>query len=76
MTEVTALAGPKEYPPVGAVAVMCSGERIDIWPCESDDPECFTGCLISPGRTPAQTAVRDASCLWLRSAIARIEQHD
>ncbi|WP_162098684.1 hypothetical protein [Rhodanobacter thiooxydans] len=55
---------------------MRGGDRIDIWPCESDDPECFTGCLISPNSSFAQAAVHDASCMWLRDAIVRVERHD
>jgi hypothetical protein len=76
MSEPVLWAGPSEYPPVGCVAVMRSGDRIEIWPCESDDPACFTGCLISPGSSFAHAAVHDASCMWLREAIARVEQHD
>lgn len=76
MSEPVAWAGPSEYPSVGCVAVMRSGARIVIWSCESDDPACFTGCLISPASSFAQTALHDASCMWLRSAIERVERHD
>lgn len=76
MSEPVAWAGSSEYPPVGFVAVMRGGDRIDIWPAESDDPAYFTGGLILPNSSDAQAAVHDASCMWLRDAIVRVERHD
>lgn len=76
MSEPVAWVGPSEYPPVGCVAVMRGGVRVEIWPCESDDPACFTGCLISPASSFARAAVHGASCMWLREAIAQVERHD
>lgn len=56
--------GPLFYPPPGMIAVMRSGTRIEIWDDESDHPGCFTGMNLRDG---------DASTLWGREYIARIE---
>jgi hypothetical protein len=63
-----------DYPPVDAVVVLSDGTRVQVWPHESDNPECFTGCALLDNRTFAQQAVRDASCGWLRAAIVGIDE--
>lgn len=57
--------GPLFYPPVGSIAIMQSGARIEVWPDESG-PGRFTGVLL-PDRV-------DCSCMWDRSRIAHIEE--
>ena len=55
------------YPPVGMVAVMRCGTRIEVWDNESD-ADCFTGLLL-----PGAGSVTDLSCLWARDQIDHIE---
>ena len=56
--------GPLFYPPVGGIAVMISGSRIEVWANEGADGSCFTGIDITTG---------DASVMWLKSKIKGIE---
>lgn len=63
-----------EYPPIGKIAVTKSGNRIEVWPCEHDDPDCFTGMMLLPDRSAAQIAVHDVSCLWGRAEIDHFEE--
>lgn len=66
-------AGPLFYPPVGKVAVMASGARIEVWENESE-AGCFTGLMLRSGRTQSQRVVLDLSCLWVSAAIDHIEE--
>lgn len=61
-----------ELPP-GMIAVMRSGCRIAIWPCESDDADCFTGQLLEAGANLARIAVHNTSVFWKRSGVERVE---
>lgn len=67
-------AGPLFYPPIGKIAVMTSGRRIEIWHDESESADCFTGFLLLEGRTHQQRAVFDLSCMWDRMQIDHIEE--
>lgn len=58
----------------GMIAVMQSGARIAIWPCESDDPSCFTGQLLEEGASLARARVINTSILWLRDKVVRVER--
>lgn len=62
------------YPPINKIAVMKSGWRIEIWPNESDDSRCFTGCRLDAESNWARQAVLDVSVFWLRSEIDHIEE--
>lgn len=73
MTQVQ-WAGPLFYPPVGMIAVMDSGSRIEIWHDESESAECFTGLLLKDGRTHGQRVVFDLSCMWAREFIHHVEE--
>ncbi|GAA2817086.1 hypothetical protein EDC40_103673 [Aminobacter aminovorans] len=73
MTQVQ-WAGPLFYPPVGMIAVMDSGSRIEVWPDESESKDCFTGVMLLEGRTDDQRAVFDTSCMWGRCFIDHIEE--
>lgn len=66
-------AGPLFYPPVGKIAVLDSGSRIEIWDDESESAACFTGLLLMDG-TYAQRVVFDLSCMWGRQFIDHIEE--
>lgn len=66
-------AGPLFYPPVGMIAVMDSGSRIEVWHDESESAYCFTGLLLMDGRSHTQRVVFDLSCLWSREFIDHIE---
>lgn len=66
-------AGPLFYPPVGKIAVMGSGVRIEIWPNESD-ADCFTGLLLDHQASYGKRVVMDLSCMWDRTKIERIEE--
>lgn len=55
--------GPLFCPPVGMIAVMQSGNRIEIWDDECDEPGLFTGMNLRDG---------DASALWCRQFIAQV----
>lgn len=68
--------GPLYYPPVGKIAVMSSGSRIEVWPDESESADCFTGLLLQEGRTRTQIIVFDLSCMWGRTKIDHIEEPD
>lgn len=57
--------GPLFYPPVGQIAVMQSGARIEVWDNESDSAGCFTGLLLKDG---------DLSCMWDRTKVDHIEE--
>lgn len=70
---LTEWAGPLFYPPVGMIAVMKTGRRIEIWDDESD-ADCFTGLLLLEGRTETQRVVFDLSCQWDRTQIDHIEE--
>lgn len=59
--------------PPGMVAIMRSGCRIAIWPCESDDPSCFTGQLLELGASYARACTHNLSCLWMRKGVERVE---
>lgn len=61
------------YPTVGMIAVTALGNRIAVWPAESDDPDCFTGQLLEAGASAARNAVHNVSIHWVRSAIVRLE---
>lgn len=63
-----------KYPPVGKIAVMESGCRIEIWANESESGDCFSGLLLQEGRTYHQRVVFDLSCMWDRSKIGHIEE--
>lgn len=67
-------AGPLFYPPVGMIAVMCCGIRIEIWDDESESADCFTGLMLLDGRSRAQIIVHDLSCMWGREFIDHIEE--
>lgn len=73
MTQVQ-WAGPLFYPPVGMIAVMDSGSRIEVWHDESESADCFTGLLLKDGRTDGQRVVFDLSCMWSREFIHHIEE--
>ena len=64
--------GPLFYPPVGKVAVMTGGTRIEVWANESD-PDCFTGLLLSEGNFQKRAAM-DLSCFWDRFQIDHVEE--
>lgn len=66
--------GPLFYPPVGKIAVTNSGDRIEVWPDESDRPGCFTGLLLKEGRTIEEKRVFDLCTMWDRGAIDHIEE--
>lgn len=66
-------AGPLFYPPVGMIAVMDSGCRIEVWGDESESADCFTGLLLEDG-SDAKRVVFDLSCMWGRLYIDHIEQ--
>lgn len=72
MTQVQ-WAGPLFYPPVGMIAVMDSGSRIEVWHDESESAGCFTGLLLKDGRSHSQRVVFDLSCMWSRQFIDHIE---
>ncbi|MRX33196.1 hypothetical protein [Aminobacter sp. MDW-2] len=57
--------GPLFYPPVGKIAVMQSGARIEVWDNDSDSAGCFTGLLLKGG---------DLSCMWDRTKVDHIEE--
>jgi hypothetical protein len=57
--------GPLFYPTIGAVAVMKSGARIQVWGDEGSRPDCFTGIELATG---------DASVMWGREFIAYMEE--
>ena len=71
---MTPYPGPLFYPPVGKVAVMEGGARIEVWANESESPDCFTGLMLREGRSYARRVVLDLSCMWLRSSIRHIEE--
>lgn len=73
MTQVL-WAGPLFYPPIGMIAVMNSGCRIEVWHDESESADCFTGLLLKDGRSHAQRVVFDLSCMWGREFIDHIEE--
>ncbi|MGN6537383.1 MAG: hypothetical protein ACTHKQ_16855 [Mesorhizobium sp.] len=73
MTQVQ-WAGPLFYPPVGMIAVMDSGSRIEVWHDESESADCFTGLLLKDGRSHGQRVVFDLSCMWGRQFIHHIEE--
>lgn len=66
--------GPLFYPPVGKVAVLDSGSRIEVWHDESESADCFTGLLLKDGRTDSQRVVFDLSCMWDRQSVNHIEE--
>lgn len=67
-------AGPLFYPPVGKIAVLNSGARIEVWDDESESAECFTGLLLAKDRTRTQVVIFDLSCCWVREFIDHIEE--
>lgn len=71
---MTPYAGPLFYPPIGMIAVTEGGSRIEVWPNESDNADCFTGLLLADGRAHTQRVVLDLSCLWMRAAIVHLEE--
>ncbi|NTJ67547.1 hypothetical protein G6M50_06185 [Agrobacterium rhizogenes] len=66
--------GPLFYPPIGKIAVMNSGARIEIWGNESDSADCFTGLLLDAGASYGKRVVFDLSCMWGREYIDHIEE--
>lgn len=66
-------AGPLFYPPVGKVAVMDSGARIEVWGDESESADCFTGLLLRDGQPHNRRVVFDLSVMWDRTRIDHIE---
>jgi len=71
---MTSYSGPLFYPPVGMIAVMGTGSRIEIWTNESESADCFTGLLLKDGRTETQRVVFDLSVMWDRNQIEHIEE--
>lgn len=71
---MTPYAGPLFYPPVGKIAVMGTGSRIEVWPDESESADCFTGMMLIANRSRAQIVVHDLSCMWDRAQIDHIEE--
>jgi hypothetical protein len=69
----TQWAGPLFYPPVGKIAVMGSGARIEVWADESESVDCFTGLLLDAGASYGKRVVFDLSCMWDRMRIDHIE---
>lgn len=67
-------AGPLFYPPVGMIAVMNSGARIEVWGDESDSADCFTGLLLDVRASYGKRVVFDLSCMWGRQHIDHIEE--
>ena len=63
---MTAQLGLWPYPIIGAVAVMDSGARIEVWPDEGCDPDCFAGSLLDPNKI-------DVSVFWDRAEIVSLE---
>jgi len=57
--------GPLFYPPVGKVAVMEGGSKIEVWPNESREG-CFTGSILPP-------EAPDISCMWDLARIVRVD---
>lgn len=66
--------GPLFYPPIGKIAVMNSGARIEIWGNESDSADCFTGMMLDAGSSYGKRIVFDLSCMWGREHIDHIEE--
>lgn len=66
--------GPLFYPPVGKIAVMGGGDRVEVWPDESCHQGCFTGLLLKGGRSIEERRVHDLSCMWDRKAVSHIEE--
>ena len=66
--------GPLFYPPVGKIAVMSGGDRIEVWPDEGEHQGCFTGLLLKPGRSIERQRAHDMSCMWDRKAVDHIEE--
>lgn len=61
------------YPPIGKIAVMSTGGRIEVWPNESGDG-CFTGLLLLKDRSYTETVCLDLSCMWDMRKISRVEE--
>lgn len=74
MAENTAWGGPSFYPPVGKIAVMKSGARIEVWEDESESADCFTGLLLDARASRSKRVVFDLSCMWERNKIEHIEE--
>jgi hypothetical protein len=63
-----------DYPLIGSIVTLSCGTHVQVWPAESDDPRCFTGEAIGDDASVAAHAVHNCSCLWLRSAIVRVDE--
>lgn len=66
--------GPLFYPPVGKIAVLNSGARIEVWDDESESADCFTGLLLDAGASYGKRVVFDLSCMWGREHIDHVEE--
>ena len=64
----------QSYPPVGKIAVMGTGSRVEILHNESESDDCFTGLFLRKDATYAQSVVFDLSVMWDRNQIVNIEE--
>lgn len=71
---VISYPGPLFYPPIGKIAVMSSGARIEVWSNESESADCFTGLLLDADAGYGKRVVFDLSCMWGREHIDHIEE--
>lgn len=64
----------QSYPPVGKIANMGEGSRVEILHNESESDDCFTGLFLRKDATYAQSVVFDLSVMWDRTKIQQIEE--